>query len=217
MKTTGWIRKAVAWDSNRNWIGWTGWAEGRRGEGVQRGLGSRGKDSLLGVGASTWGTVSSMCLLDPSFESGQRPGLRSRFALEESRSKGTAGTLPQGEMSRAWAHAPGPVPTAPKALPVPSGHPHSLCGPAALQQQLPMLCRPAGLPDLRFPALPRHAAWHCARSGYSVNTCSLIYRLERDSWTQKALPCSGPEEEQQVASTAVHGATLSRTFCLLTL
>lgn len=133
------------------------------------------------------------------------------------RVKGQAGTLPRGEMSRAWAQAPGPAPAAPKALPVPSGHPHSLCGPAVLQQQLPMVCRPAGLPDLRFLALPRHAAWHCARSGYSVNTCSLIYRLERDSWTQKALPCSGPEEEQQVASTAVHGATLSRTFCLLTL
>ena len=49
-ETTGRIRKAVAWDSNRNWIGWTGWAEERRGEGVRRGLDSRGKDSLLGVG-----------------------------------------------------------------------------------------------------------------------------------------------------------------------
>lgn len=85
-------------------------------------------------GASIWGTVSSMCLLDPRFESGQRPGLRSRFALEESGSEGTAGTLPRGEMSRAWAHAPGPAPAAPKALPVPSGHPHSVraCGATAV-------------------------------------------------------------------------------------
>lgn len=42
------------------------------------GLQEQGQPARNG-GLPSGGTVSSMCLLDPSLESGQRPGPRSRF------------------------------------------------------------------------------------------------------------------------------------------